>query len=39
MGASRLLGALSGAVDGKGRMESWLTAIAEPELIGRLEKA
>ena len=34
-----LLGALSGAVDGKGRMESWLTAIAEPELIGRLEKA
>lgn len=39
MGASRLLGALSGAVDGKGRMESWLTAIAEPELTGRLEKA
>ena len=39
MGASRLLGALSDAVDGKGRMESWLTAIAEPELTGRLEKA
>ncbi|MFQ7753681.1 MAG: hypothetical protein ACLRH1_07060, partial [Acutalibacteraceae bacterium] len=37
-GGNRLLGAFSGAVDGKARMEAWLSALAEPELTGRLER-
>ncbi len=38
MGSSRLFSAFSDALDGGKRMEDWLSDLAEPELIGKLDQ-